>query len=171
MAPPAPATARRASAAPQPRPSTRRPPLRIFQPEPRKSSRRGLSRRGHLWLAVTLVVGSLLVVVIGDALVAQGQVRLAAVQTSIGNQQTIQKAAQSDVAERAAPDQVVAEAIADGMVAPQSDTDLPEVPLNVPLPIPDTSSAPAPTKPAASATAHAATSSASTTATTAPTAR
>jgi hypothetical protein len=171
MAPPAPATARRASAAPQPRPSTRRPPLRIFQPEPRKSSRRGLSRRGHRWLAVTLVVGSLLVVVVGDALVTQGQVRLAAVQTSIGNQQTIQKAAQSDVAERAAPDRVVAEAIADGLVAPPTVTDLPEVPLNVPLAIPDTTAVPAPAKPAASATTHAAASSATTTATAAPTAR
>ena len=52
MAPPpaAPATARRATAAPQPRPSTRRPALRVFEPEPRRSSRRGLSRRGHVWI-------------------------------------------------------------------------------------------------------------------------
>ncbi len=178
--PPAPATARRATVAPQSRPATRRPPLRVFQPEPRRSSRRGLSRRGHLWLAVALVVASLLVVVVGDTLVAQGQVRMAALQTSIGNQLTAQKAAQTEVAELAAPDRVVAEAIVDGSVAPAQVRDLPQVPLNVPLPVPDTSPAAssAPTKPVASATSQtaAATTAAgpaasTTTATTAPATR
>ncbi|HEY4928767.1 MAG TPA: hypothetical protein VIH95_06410 [Acidimicrobiales bacterium] len=154
--PPAPATARRATAAPQARPTTRRPPLRVFQPEPRRSSRRGLSRRGHLWLAVALVVGSLLVVVIGDTLVAQGQVRMAAIQTSIGNQLTAQKAAQTEVAKLAAPDRVVAQGILLGLTAPAKVVDLPEVPLNVPLPVPDTSPAvsSAPTKPIASTTSQ-----------------
>lgn len=150
--PPAPATARRATSAPQPRPSTRRPPLRVFQPEPRKSARRGLSRRGHVWLAVTLVVGSLLVVVVGDAMVAQGQIRLSSVQSQINAQLITAKGAQSVVAEQAAPDRIVAQAINQGLVAPPTVDDLAAVPLNVPLPVPDTSPLPVAAKPATTAT-------------------
>lgn len=141
--------ARRAAVAPQPRPTTRRPPLRVLEPKPRRSSRRGLSRRGHLWLAVAMVVGALLMVVVGDAMVAQGQVRLAGLQAKIDGQAFIQKAAQTQVAELAAPDRVVAEAISQGLTAPAQVVDLPQVPLNVPLPVPDTSPLPAPPKPAA----------------------
>lgn len=144
--------ARRAAAAPQTRPSTRRPPLRVLEPRPRRSSRRGLSRRGHVWLAVAMVVGALLMVVVGDAMVAQGQVRLAGLQTTIDGQAVIQKAAQTQVAELAAPDRVVAEAISQGLTAPPTVSDLPQVPLNVPLPVPDTSPLPAPSKPAAPVT-------------------
>ena len=163
MAPPpaAPATARRATAAPQPRPSTRRPALRVFEPEPRRSPRRGISRRGHVWLGVALVVASLLAVVVADAMVAQGQVRLASIQSKIDGQLAIQKAAQSDVAQLAAPARIVAQAIVQGSVAPASVLDLPQVPLNVPLPVPDTSPLPVAAKPA---TTHGA----ATTATTAP---
>jgi len=184
MAPPpssaqATATARRATAAPQPRPGSRRPPLRVFQPEPRRAIRRGLSRRGHVWLAVTLVVGSLLVVVVGDAMVAQGQVRMAGLQSQIAAQVATQKAMQTDVANLAAPDRVVARAIALGSVAPGSVVDLPQVPLNVPLPVPDTApvgtpvtthaTSPATTPATSSSTTAAA--SAGTSSSTAPTAR
>jgi cell division protein FtsL len=150
MAPPpaAPAAARRATAAPQPRPSTRRPPLRVFEPEPRRSSRRGLSRRGHVWVGVALVVASLLAVVVADAMVAQGQVRLASIQSKIDGQLAIQKTAQSDVAQLAAPARIVGQAIVQGSVAPAQVVDLPQVPLNVPLPVPDTSPLPVVAKPA-----------------------
>jgi hypothetical protein len=84
-------------------------------------------------------VGSLLVVVVGDAMVAQGQVRMAGLQSQIAAQVATQKAMQTDVAQLAAPDRVVAQAIALGSVAPGSVVDLPQVPLNVPLPVPDTS--------------------------------
>ena len=83
MAPPSSGAARRSSTAPQSRPSTRRPPLRVLHREPRRSARPGHSRRAHVWLAVVLVVGSLLAVVVGDTLVAQGQVRLADIQQAI----------------------------------------------------------------------------------------
>jgi cell division protein FtsL len=142
MAPPASATARRAATAPQQRPSTRRPPLRIFEPQPRQSTRRRLSRRGLLWVAGLLVLGSLLIVVVADTVVAQGQVRLADMQTQISGQLTTQKAMQTEVAELAAPDRVVAEGIAQGLTAPPQVVDLPEVPLNVALPVPDTSPLP-----------------------------
>ncbi len=137
MAPPSGATARRATA-PQQRPSIRRPPLRVFQPEPRRAVRRGRPRHAHVWLAVALVVGSLLVVVVGDALVAQGQVRLANLQLAIGSEQAAQKAMQTEVAQLAAPDRVVQQGIALGLTAPSQVVNLPEVPLDVPLPVPNT---------------------------------
>ena len=168
MAPPATATARRATAAPQPRPSTRRPALRVFEPLPRRTSRRHLSRRGHLWLATVLVVGSLLAVVVGDTMVAQGQVRLADLQSKIASQQAIQKAAQTEVAQLAAPERVVAQGILLGLTAPAQVVDLPQVPLNVPLPVPDTT--PLPSAHTASTTTHAASSAAPTTASSATTA-
>ncbi len=138
MAPPASGTARRATAAPQPKPSTRRPALRVFEPQPRRSGRRRLSRRGHVWLATLLVVGSLLIVVVGDTMVTQGQVHLAGLQSEIAAQQATQKSMQVEVAQLAAPDRVVAEGIALGLKAPAQVEDLPEVPLDVPLPVPDT---------------------------------
>ena len=153
MAPPSSATARRA-AAPQPPPSSRRPALRVVQPERRRSIRAGGSRRAHVWLALGMVVGSLLVVVVGDTMVAQGQVRLAKIQLAISAQQATQKAMQTEVAQLAAPDRVVAQGIAHGLTAPAQVVNLPEVPLTVPLPVPDTS--PAGAKPAAPAATKAA---------------
>ncbi len=137
MAPPSTGAARRA-AAPQPRPSTRRPPLRVFQPEPRRRTRRGRSRRAPVWLAVSVIVGSLLAVVVGDTLVAQDQVRLARLQSAIGSAQAAQKTMQTEVAQLAAPDRVVQQGIALGLTAPAQVVNLPEVPLNVALPVPDT---------------------------------
>ena len=159
MAPPAPATAaaRRTAGAPQPHSAPRRPPLRVFTPEPRRSVRRGLSRRGHVWLGVAMVVGSLLLVVVADAMVAQGQVRMAAIQSKINDQITIQKSAQSEVAQLAAPDRVVAQGINYGLIAPAQVVNLPQVPLNVPLPVPDTSPLPVVAKPAATHAVAAAT--------------
>jgi hypothetical protein len=102
-----------------------------------------VSRRGHLWLAALLVVGSLLFVVVGDIVVAQGQVRMADLQSQATNQLAIQKSVQTQVAQLAAPDRVVAEGISLGLNAPPSVEDLPQVPLDVPLPVPDTSPLPA----------------------------
>lgn len=155
MTPPPPpaatAAARRTAtaAAPQPRTAPHRPQLRVFEPEPRRSVRRTLSRRGRLWLGVAMMVGSLLAVVVADAMVAQGQVRLAAIQSKINDQLTIQKSAQSEVAQLAAPDRVVAQGINHGLIAPAQVVNLPQVPLNVPLPVPDTSPLPVAAKPAA----------------------
>ena len=116
-----------------------------------------------------MVVGSLLAVVIADAMVAQGQVRLSSLQTEINSQLTTQKAVQSEVAQLAAPDRVVAQGINLGLTAPAQVVDLPQVPLNVPLPAPDTSPLPAVAKPATPTAGTAA--SAPTTPTTAPTTR
>jgi len=91
-----------------------------------------------VWLAVALVVGSLLLVVVGDTLVAQDQVRLAKLQASIGSAQAAQKSMQTEVAQLAAPDRVVQQGIALGLTAPAQVVNLPEVPLDVALPVPDT---------------------------------
>jgi hypothetical protein len=111
-----------------------------------------------VWLAVALVVGSLLFVVVGDALVAQGQVRLATIQAAIGSAQATQKSMQTDVAQLAAPDRVVAQGIALGLTAPAQVVNLPQVPLDVPLPVPQTAPVAAPATPATSGTTSSATS-------------
>ncbi len=148
MTPP-PASAARRAAAPQSRPSTRRAPLRVVQPARRRAATRGRHSRVQIWLAAGLVVGSLLAVVVGDAMVAQGQVRLAGIQTAIATEQATQKSMQTEVAQLAAPDRVVAQGIALGLTAPAQVVNLPEVPLDVPLPVPQTATAPASsTKPA-----------------------
>jgi hypothetical protein len=136
MAPPSTGTARRTAAAPQRRPSTRRTPLRVFEPEPRRSPRRKRSRNFHVWLSVTIVVASLLVVVIGDAMVAQGQVRMANTQMAIAAAQDNQKSMQVEVAQLSAAPRLVAKALADGQVATGSVQDLPYTSLEVPLPAP-----------------------------------
>ena len=141
MAPPAAGAARRATA-PQPRSTSRRPHLRVFEPTPRRTTRR-FRLRGANALAAVLVVGSLLSVVMADNLVAEGQVRLADVQQKIVVEQAAQKSMQTAVAQLAAPDRVVAQGIALGLTAPAGLKDLPQVPLDVPLPAPRTTTPPA----------------------------
>ncbi|MGA2838416.1 MAG: hypothetical protein ABSF84_17670 [Acidimicrobiales bacterium] len=92
-------------------------------------------------MAVVLVVASLLVVVVGDALVAQDQIRLTDVQTQISTDQATQKSMQTEVSALAAPDKIVAQGLADGLTESRSVVDLPYVPLDVPLPVPQTGAA------------------------------
>jgi hypothetical protein len=91
-----------------------------------------------MWLSGVLVVGSLLSVVVGDALLADGQVRLSAIQGAVASATVQQKAAQVAVAEKAAPPVVVSQAKRQGLVVPSVVVYLPQVPLDVPLPIPQT---------------------------------
>jgi hypothetical protein len=96
-----------------------------------------------MWVSGALIVASLLSVVVGDAMIAQGQVRLASTQNEVSAAITAQKTYQVAVAQKAAPPVVVAEAESQGLVAPSTVVDLPQVPLDVPLPVPNTA-APAP---------------------------
>jgi hypothetical protein len=115
-----------------------RPPIRLFEPSPRRRRRpRGLARP-ELWAGGVLVVGSLLAVVVGDAAVAQGQIHLTQTQQAIAGATATEKTAQVAVAGMASPPVVVRTAERLGLVAPTSIVDLPAVPLNVPLPAPDT---------------------------------
>ena len=151
MAPPADAAARRTAARADVRTGTsaprvdprhagepRRPPLRLFEPAPRRRTGPNRLRRSTMWLSCLLVVGSLLAVVVGDTLLAEGQVRLAAVQQRVAAAEVTQKGAQVAVAEKAAPPVVVSQAEAQGLVAPTQVVYLPHVPLTIPLPVPRT---------------------------------
>ncbi len=146
MAPPATATARRATTRAQPRPAPsvpKRPPLRIFEAAPRRKRGIRAIRRPEMWLSGILVVASLLAVVVGDAAITQGQIRLSATQHAVAAATVEQKTAQVNVAGMAAPPVVVRAAESLGLVAPTQVIDLPEVALTVPLAVPDTSPLPA----------------------------
>ena len=91
-------------------------------------------------------MGSLLAVVVGDAVVAQGQIRLTQTQQAITAATATEKSEQVAVAGMAAPPVVVRAAEGFGLVAPTSVVDLPTVPLNTPLPVPTTASAGSPTQ-------------------------
>jgi hypothetical protein len=147
MAPPSPATARRAPARPssRPGPSTpRRPPLRLFEPAPRSRPVRRVVGRSTIWLSGLLIVGSLLAVVVGDALLTEGQVRLSSIQAKVATAVATEKSLQASVAEKGAPPVVVGQAEGQGLVAPTQVVYLPQVPLNVPLPAPYTTPVPGP---------------------------
>lgn len=179
MAPSATASARRAPTA-RPRPSPlRRPPLRLFEPVRRRRPAPRPGRRPTIWASGLLIVGSLLAVVVGDALMAEGQVRLSSLQGQVAAAVVSEKAHQVALAQKTAPPVVVGQAESQGMVAPTQVVYLPRVPLTVPLPVPRTTPLPARTtpSPASSATtsgssraaAAAAASRPATTSTTAPT--
>jgi hypothetical protein len=153
MAPPVAGTARRAPtrSAPSTLPSgSPRPPLRVFEPAPRRRSTRAV-RGTTMWVAGLLVVGSLLAVVVGDALITEGQIRLSKTQRQVAATIATQKSLQVAVAEKAAPPVVVKQAKSEGLVAPSQVVYLPRVRLDVPLPVPHTTPAPPP-----AATTHAA---------------
>lgn len=134
---------------------SRRPPLRLFEPGKRKERGRRPGqtthspRRSTMWLSGVIVVGSLLAVVLGDSLVSEGQVRLAAVQQQLQSATRIEKNYQVDVAKKSAPDLLVTEAEAQGgLIAPPNVGYLPYVPLDVPLPVPQTAPLPGQAPPA-----------------------
>jgi hypothetical protein len=161
MAPPSSAAARRAVApdsrrgtAPDPRPSPRRPPLRILSPATRTQRRRG--NRMLMLVSAVLVVGSLMAVVIGDDIVAQDQVSLSSAQQQVTALTNTHRELQIAVSVQQAPQAVVKTAEGQlGMVPPGQITDLPEVSLATPLPVPQTAPNPAPATPAASSTPNA----------------
>jgi hypothetical protein len=108
-----------------------------------------------MWLSGIVIVGSLLAVVVGDALTTQGQVSLSNTERQVANAVALQKQLQIDVAQKAAPPVVVQQAMKQGLIVPTSVVYLPRVPLDVPLPMPKTTPAPvaATTTPTTSPTA------------------
>lgn len=121
-------------------PAARRPSIRLFEPAPR--TRHRSRRRPTMLIASVLIVGSLLSVVAADDVVAQGQIRLANTQRLAAVALTRQKQLQVAVAQLSAPQIVVIKARQLGMESPTQIVDLPSVPLNVALPVPDTVQAP-----------------------------
>lgn len=140
----APQVERRAAARPAPsRPAAapaRRPPLQVVDREPRRRPRR---RRVAPVLSLALVVGSLMAVVVGHALLDQGQVRLATAQGSLAAAQLADHQATLKVSEGETPQRIVGEAIGQlHMVRPSQTVQLPYVPLDKPLPTPSVAQAP-----------------------------
>jgi hypothetical protein len=95
-------------------------------------------------LAATLVLGSLLLVVAGHAVLAESQVRLSSVQSALASAQAANGQDALTLATLESPSRVVAEAKDQlHMVEAGQIAGLPYVPLGTPLPTPTVSPAPA----------------------------
>jgi len=84
-------------------------------------------------MSVSVVVGSLLAVVIGHSMLAQGQVRLTAAQVQMSAEQAVHRQLLAAVAEAENPAQIVREAKKLNLVPPSYVTQLPAVPLTTPI--------------------------------------
>ncbi len=147
-------------------PAIRRVPLRIVPSRRRHRSGSGAgaghwragakSSRTLTVVSVCLVLGALLAVVVGQALLANGQVRLSALQQQLSLEQSGHRQSELAVAELETPARIVAAAAGQlGMVRPTSVIELPYVSLSTPLPTPKVT--PAPESPPAPATSGSAT--------------
>jgi cell division protein FtsL len=144
MAPPSASTAtapsRRQGASHATRP--RRPSLRVVRSRSGKPTQRG---RMIEIVALVLVVASLLAVVIGQAVLANDQVQMSALQHELSLEQSTHRQAELQVATLETPQRIVGDATKAGMVRPPVVTELPYVPLNTPIATPNVTAAPAPT--------------------------
>ncbi len=105
-------------------------------------------------LSVSMVVAALLAVVVGQALLANGQVNLSSLQQELTLEQSAHSQAELAVAQLETPPRIVAAATRQGLVAQGSGgpnlIELPYVSLSVPLPTPKVTPAPAPPPPTTS---------------------
>lgn len=109
-----------------------------------------------LVLAALLVVGSLMAVVVADDVIAQDQVSLSAAQKQVATLTNTHRELQIAVSLQRAPQRVVNTAEGQlGMLPPGQITDLPEVSLSTPLPVPNTAPATAPAAAATSSSSNA----------------
>jgi hypothetical protein len=123
----------RASSQPAGRPSERRPPLEVVEARTRRVRRRHLAPL----LSGAVVSASLLLVVIGHAELAQGQVRLANVQAKITSARLLHQREVLAVANLENPSRILQ--VAEGtlhMALPSQVHQLAHVPLGVALPAP-----------------------------------
>jgi hypothetical protein len=144
MAPPSGSTAQAPSgrhAAPQSTRS-RRPSLRIVRSRSGKPTKRG---RTIEIVALVLVVGSLLAVVIGQALLANDQVQMSALQHELSLEQSTHRQAELQVATLETPQRIVGDATKAGLVHPPQVVELPYVSLNAPIATPTVTAATVPT--------------------------
>ncbi len=101
------------------------------------------NRRLITTLSISLVVAALLAVVVAQAFLANGQVKLSRLQNQLTLEQSAHRQAELAVAGLETPSRIVAAASSQGMVRPASVTELPYVSLSVPLPTPKVTPAPA----------------------------
>jgi len=107
-----------------------------------------LAGRGRLLniVAVCLVLSALLAVVVAQAMLTNGQVRLSALQHELSLEQSTHRQAELSVSELETPSRIVAAATGGlHMVRPANVIQLPYVSLSIPLPTPKVTAAPAPT--------------------------
>jgi len=97
-----------------------------------------------------MVVVALLAAVVGQALLANGQVRLSTLHSELTMEQSSHSRAELAVAQLETPSRIVAAATRGGLVAQSNVIELPYVSLSVPLPTPKVTPAPAPTPPTTS---------------------
>jgi hypothetical protein len=143
------ATAGTTTGAPRRASAPRRPPLEVVSP-------RSARRRPRLapFLSAVLLLGALLIVVGGHAMLAAGQVRLSTVQQDLTQSQATYRKNEIATAQKETPARIVSEAESRGMIHPTVVNQLPFVPLNVPLATPKVTPAPvAPPTTSASTTA------------------
>jgi hypothetical protein len=160
------AVRRVASSVGRPSEAPSRPPLKVVRSTRRSGTRRqGWSgQRVMTVVSVALVVGALLVVVFGQALLASGQVRMAAIQHELTLEQSSHRQVELQVSQLETPPRIVSAALGSGMVHAQV-IEIPYVPTTTPLPAPTVTAAPAPTT---TTTTAAATAPSTTTPTTTP---
>jgi hypothetical protein len=102
-------------------------------------------------ISVAMVVAALLAVVVGQAILANGQVRLATLQHQLTMEQSAHRQAELAVSQLETPSRIVAAASGQlHMVRPASVVELPYVSLSVPLPTPKVAPAPASAPPTTS---------------------
>ena len=95
-----------------------------------------------------MVVAALLAVVVGQAILASGQVRLSALQHRLTMEQSAHRQAELAVSQLETPARIVEAASGQlHMVRPAGVVELPYVSLSVPLPTPKVTPAPAPPPP------------------------
>jgi cell division protein FtsL len=102
-------------------------------------------------LSVSMVVASLLAVVVAQALLANGQVRLSSLQHQLSLEQSAHRQAELSVSQLETPPRIVSAATSQGMVHPATVVELPYVSLSVPVATPKVTPAPAAPLPATTA--------------------
>ena len=118
---------------------SKRPPLRVV---PRRRPD-GSRSRIVTYLPAIMVVVALLVVVVGQAILANGQVRMAGLDQQLQVAQASHSAQEESVSKLETPSRIVGDATTNGqMTHPSHVTQLPYVPLNIPLATPNVTPAP-----------------------------
>jgi hypothetical protein len=90
-----------------------------------------------------MVVCALLVVVVGHALLADGQIRMDAIQHQLTLEQSTHRQVELQVSQRETPPRIVGAALSSGMVRALP-IEIPYVSTDAPLPAPHVTPAPAP---------------------------
>ena len=126
---PATATARRATA-PRREAASRSSSARRLRPVPPR-----LRRSLHVPVAVAALLLSLLLVVVGHSVVAQGQLKIGKLGDQLTQEQAVHRATVLDVAALETPARISAAAGTLHLTAPAGVLQLPTVPLDQPLPL------------------------------------